>query len=217
MDVAERARVHAALGDRYRLGMVDQLLAGDRTFQDLARTAGLPGNAAAHHLGVLEAAGLIERRVSEGDHRRRYVTIRQDRLDDLVPRPAIHAQRVLFVCTHNSARSQFAAALWAQTTGRPADSAGLRPADRVHPRAVQVAAEFGIDLGDAHPKGYGEVEAAPDIVVSVCDRAHEGGWPFSAPELHWSVPDPVITGSTAAFRSAFSELASRINRLAPTA
>ena len=217
MDVAERARVHAALGDRYRLQMVEQLLEGDRTFQSLAESAGLPGNAAAHHLGVLEAAGLIERRVSEGDHRRRYITLRQDRLDAIIPRPVTPAGRLLFVCTHNSARSQFAAALWEQRTGSRADSAGTSPASRVHPSAIRVAREYGLDLGGAQPKGYEEVRSNPDLIVSVCDRAHEAGWPFPGPAVHWSVPDPVPAGSIDAFRSAFADLAARIGRIAPPA
>ncbi len=217
MNLADRARVHAALGDPYRLAMVDALLATDRTFRDLAEAAGLPGNLAAHHLGVLEAAGLIERHASEGDRRHRYVSLRWDRLDDLVRLPQPPPGRILFVCTHNSARSLFAAALWNQRTGREADSAGTEPAQRVHPRAVQVAAEFGLAIGDAIPRGFASVARSPDLVVSVCDRAHESGVPFAAPSLHWSVPDPVRAGTLAAFRSAFARLAERVDRLAAAA
>ncbi len=214
MDIDERAHVHAALGDEHRLRVVDELLLGDRTFRELADAAGLPTNAAAHHLGVLEAVGLIERRVSEGDHRRRYVTLRRDRLDGVVVAPAIAPELVLFVCTHNSARSQFAAALWRDRTGRAAESAGNEPAERVHPLAVRAAAEFGLDISGATPKGYDAIAMQPDLVVSVCDRAHEAGPPFAARLLHWSVPDPVPVGTAAAFRSAFSTLADRVDRLA---
>jgi DNA-binding transcriptional ArsR family regulator len=56
MDLTTRARVHAALGDPHRLRIVDALQLGDRTFQELAATIELPGNAAAHHLAVLETA-----------------------------------------------------------------------------------------------------------------------------------------------------------------
>ena len=41
------------------------------------------------------------------------------------------------------------------------------------------------------PKGYDAVAVEPDLVVSVCDRAHEAGFPFAAPAVHWSIPDPV--------------------------
>jgi protein-tyrosine-phosphatase len=217
MTIEDRAHVHAALGDPCRLAMVDALVVSDRTFQELADAVGLRGNLAAHHLGVLEAAGLIERHVSEGDHRHRYISLRWDRLDHLVRVPPLAPGLILFVCTHNSARSAFAAALWRERTGREADSAGNDPAQRVHPRAVQVATEFGLDLRKATPKGYGAILRSPDLVVSVCDRAREAGLPFNAPSLHWSVPDPVRAGNVAAFRSAFSLLAERVDRVAAAA
>jgi protein-tyrosine-phosphatase/DNA-binding transcriptional ArsR family regulator len=214
MNLAQRSAVHAALGDRHRLAMVDALSLGDRTFQELAQGSGVPGNLAAHHLDVLEAAGLIERRVSDGDHRRRYISLRVERLEGLLPRPAMTAGPVLFICTHNSARSQFAAARWQQRTGLPADSAGGEPADRVHPKAVTAARTFGLDLGAAVPKGYEAVQRSPDLLISVCDRAHEAGAPFAAPSAHWSIPDPVREGTSRAFRSAFASIAERIEQLA---
>ena len=213
MLIVDRARAYAALGDAHRLRVVDELLLGDRTFRELADAASLPTNAAAHHIAVLESAGLIERRVSEGDQRRRYLTLRRDRLDGIALAPTIDPGFVLFVCTHNSARSQFAAALWRDRTGRAADSAGSEPAQRVDPLAVRAAAEFGLDLSGAKPKGYDAVAQRPDLVVSVCDRAHEKGPPFGARLLHWSVPDPVLVGTPEAFRSAFSTVAHRVDRL----
>lgn len=216
MELAERARVHAALGDPARLRIVDALVLSDRTFQQLADAAGLRGNAAAHHLDVLEIAGLIERSVSEGDHRRRYVRLRRDTLEELGP-PIPHQPQpgvVLFVCTHNSARSQFAAALWKARTGGNAQSAGTMPADLVHPRAVRAASSLGIDLTGAVPHGYDAITAEPDLVVSVCDRAREAGIPFEAPSLHWSVPDPVLVGTMGAFRSAFADVSKRVEGLA---
>jgi protein-tyrosine-phosphatase len=214
MDIDERARVHAALGDVHRLQIVDALAFSDRTFQELAAIAGLPGNAAAHHLDVLETAGLVARRVSEGDHRRRYIALRPGLLDDALTRRAARPQVVLFVCTHNSARSQFAAAAWQAKTGLAAQSAGTTPAVHVHPKAVQAAAEVGLDLVDARPKGYDAITAEPDLIVSVCDRAHEAGVPFEAPAVHWSVPDPVLAGTIGAFRAAFADLSQRIDQLA---
>ena len=214
MDIAERAQIHAALGDPARLRIVDELALSDRTFQELAAAAGLPGNAAAHHLDVLESAGLIKRHVSEGDRRHRYISLRDDHLAGLVAHAPVRPRAVLFICTHNSARSQFAAALWRSRTGGVADSAGSRPADRVHPKAVRVAADLGLDLTTASPKGYGEVTLQPDLIVSVCDRAREAGVPFGGPSLHWSVPDPVAAGTLDSFRSAFADLERRVDRLA---
>jgi ArsR family transcriptional regulator, arsenate/arsenite/antimonite-responsive transcriptional repressor / arsenate reductase (thioredoxin) len=214
MNISERARIHAALGDPRRIEIVDALARSDRTFQELAAAAGLPTNAAAHHLDVLEAAGLIERRVSEGDRRRRYITLRSERLELAMLRPSVRPQSVLFICTHNSARSQFAAAAWHERTGLAAQSAGSQPSERVHPRAVQAAAEAGLDLAGLEPKGYDAIAVAPDLVVSVCDRAHEASVPFDAEAIHWSIPDPVAAGSIGAFRSAFADLSTRIDRLA---
>jgi protein-tyrosine-phosphatase len=214
MDLADRARTHAALGDPARLRMVDELALSDRTFLELAAAAQLPSNAAAHHLDVLESAGLIARHASEGDHRRRYITLRHDRLAGLVGTVPARPRVVLFVCTHNSARSQFAAALWHSRALGAAESAGTLPAPLVHPMAVRVAGELGLDLAAASPKGYDAIAVAPDLVVSVCDRAREAGVPFDVPSLHWSVPDPVASGSVEAFRSAFAEIAARVDRLA---
>ena len=214
MDVTDRAQVHAALGDRHRLQMIDELMLSDRSFAELATVAGLPGNLAAHHLGVLEAAGLIERHASEGDRRRRYVSLRRDRLEESLRSHLPTPRRVLFLCTHNSARSQFAAALWQERTGLTADSAGTEPADRVDPGAVKVAAEFGLDLRRARPKRWSDIAALPDLVISVCDRAHEAGVPFTGPSLHWSIPDPVVSGEPEAFRASFSSIRARVDDLA---
>jgi ArsR family transcriptional regulator, arsenate/arsenite/antimonite-responsive transcriptional repressor / arsenate reductase (thioredoxin) len=214
MDLAVRAAAHAALGDARRLAIVDRLTTGDLTVAELAGLVEMTGNLLAHHLDVLEEAGVIERRVSEGDHRRRYVSLRWKGL----PRsPGFdHASRssVAFVCTHNSARSQFAAALWESTTGRPSASAGRDPADRVHPTALRVASEFGIDLISAQPAGYDSLPPRIDLVVSVCDRARESGLPPADDHLHWSVPDPVTTGTVTSFRAAFTDIARRVERLA---
>jgi protein-tyrosine-phosphatase/DNA-binding transcriptional ArsR family regulator len=213
MSLEGRAAVHAALGDERRSLIIDQLGVGDRTVAELGEIVGMPGNLLAHHLHVLEEADLIERRVSEGDHRRRYVTLRWDRLaagnTGIVHTP----QRVAFVCTHNSARSQFAAAVWEEVTGQSPASAGTEPVTRVHPKAVRVAAEHGVDIGDRRPSGYDTLPANLDLVVSVCDRVREAGVPTASTTLHWSIPDPVPIGTLKAFRSSFDEIARRVEHL----
>jgi protein-tyrosine-phosphatase len=213
MNLDERAKVHAALGDPIRLGIVAELELGDRTFQELAEAAAQPGNLVAHHLGVLDEAGLIERHVSEGDRRRRYISLNYERLDGLLSARTLSISSVLFVCTQNSARSQYAAASWRRSTGLWADSAGTHPAPRIHPRATQVAVERGLDLSGCQPKGYESLATGFDLVVSVCDRAREAGSPLVGPSLHWSVPDPVRVGTLKAFRAAFADIDRRIDRL----
>jgi protein-tyrosine-phosphatase len=203
--------MHAALGDVVRLAIVDDLASSDRSPKELGERHGVPTNLLAHHLDVLEAAGVIRRGVSSGDGRRRYVRLELEALADLVVRPVEPPAGVLFLCTHNSARSQLAAALWMAHTGRPAASAGTHPAPRVHRGAVAAAKRIGLDLGDASPRLVGRI-AAGTQVITVCDRAHEELQP-PATWWHWSIPDPVIAGTAAAFDDVVTELARRIEAL----
>jgi protein-tyrosine-phosphatase len=214
MNRNERARLHAALGDEKRLYIVDQLALGDRTVAELAEMSGLRGNLLAHHLDVLDHGGMIERRISEGDRRRRYVSLRWDRLPPpSVAPPPTPMGRVAFVCTHNSARSQFASALWQRMTGSTAPSAGAQPSASVHPKAVRVASEFEVDISGATPSSYPSLPADLDLLISVCDRANEADLPTARTHIHWSIPDPVAVGSLVAFRTAFAEIAERIGHL----
>src|SRR5690242_9583335 len=111
-DVASRAAVHAALGDPHRLAIVDALAVSDLAPSELCELVGLESNLLAHHLDVLADAGLVERSLSHGDRRRRYLRLRRDALSSLLEPLPIAASNVVFVCTANSARSQLAAALW---------------------------------------------------------------------------------------------------------
>jgi protein-tyrosine-phosphatase/DNA-binding HxlR family transcriptional regulator len=204
-----RARLHAALGDVTRLSIVDALTTSDRSPQELQHLVAVPSNLLAHHLDVLEAAGVVERNRSSGDGRRRYVHLLDDGLATLAVRPTLAPRPVLFVCTANSARSQLAAELWTSITGARAVSAGTHPAERVHPGAVAAARRAGLDLTAAHPTQLTSVRRRPAVTITVCDRAHEEldpgtGW------LHWSVTDPVPVGTKAAFDHTIAELRARI-------
>ncbi|MGH9112884.1 MAG: helix-turn-helix domain-containing protein [Acidimicrobiales bacterium] len=213
-EIERRAAVHAALGEPVRLAIVDELSSSDRAPSDLAARFGLAGNLLAHHLDVLERVGLIDRVVSTGDRRRRYVRLRHRGVVDTRVSPARRpGGRALFVCTHNSARSPLAAALWRERTGDRAASAGTRPAMRVHPGAMAAAKRAGLELPGADPRALGAGDLDADIVVTVCDRAHEelgapGQW------LHWSIPDPVDAGTRRAFDAAINEFDERIAALA---
>jgi protein-tyrosine-phosphatase/DNA-binding HxlR family transcriptional regulator len=217
LSVQDRARIHAALGDPARLAIVDTLCSGDTSPGEIARDLDLPTNLIAHHIKVLAEAGLVERARSEADRRRTYLRLRPDTLALLQPPGLPDSQRVVFVCTHNSARSQLAAALWAQRTHRPTASAGTHPAPRVHPKAVAVARRHGLRLDPAGTAHVDDVVSQGDLVIAVCDSAHEDLTSGAArPQLHWSVPDPVRAGTDAAFEAAYTDLAGRIDRLAPT-
>jgi protein-tyrosine-phosphatase/DNA-binding HxlR family transcriptional regulator len=210
-----RARVHAALGDPARLAIVDALTLGDASPGEIARALSLPTNLVAHHVKVLQAAGLVVRTRSEGDRRRTYLRLVPDVLAALPPRPLHAGERVVFVCTHNSARSQLAAALWRDRVGGPVASAGTRPAARVHPRAVTVARRHGLHLDPAGTAHVGDVVHDGDLIIAVCDNAHEDLTGQIRARLHWSVPDPVRVGTDAAFEAAYTDLADRIRRIAP--
>jgi protein-tyrosine-phosphatase/DNA-binding HxlR family transcriptional regulator len=216
LTLQERARVHAALGDPARLAIVDTLCLGDASPGEIARDLALPTNLVAHHVKVLADAGLLERTRSEADRRRTYLRLRPDTLTLLTPPRLPDAARVVFVCTHNSARSQLAAALWEQRTARPAASAGTHPAPRVHPRAVKIAHRHGLRLDPAGTAHVTDVVTDQDLVIAVCDNAHEDMTGTLRPRLHWSVPDPVRADTDAAFEAAYTDLAGRIDRLAPT-
>ena len=210
-----RARIHAALGDPARLAIVDALTLGDASPGEIGHDLDMPTNLVAHHVKVLQDAGLIVRTRSEGDRRRTYLRLRPEVLASLTPPPLENAERVVFVCTHNSARSQLAAALWHDRIGGPVVSAGTQPADRVHPRAVQVAHRHGLTLQATRTAHVSDVVHDGDLVIAVCDNAHEDLTTPIRPRLHWSVPDPVRVDTDDAFEAAYTDLAGRIDRLAP--
>jgi arsenate reductase len=106
-------------------------------------------------------------------------------------------KRVLFICVHNSARSQMAEALLNQTCDEQfkATSAGLEPGT-LNPLAVEVLQEIGIDITGKETQTVSDViERAErfDYVITVCDDSSAEGCPFfpgEAIRLHWSFPDP---------------------------
>jgi protein-tyrosine-phosphatase len=206
--LAARAVVHAALGEPARLAIVEELVSSDRSPKELGQRLGMPSNLLAHHLEVLEQAGLIARTPSSGDGRRKYVRLVGEPLAGMGISAPASGGEMLFVCTHNSARSQLAAAMWTDRTGHRATSAGTRPSARVHRGAAAAARRAGLSLADAVPTELGEVPAAVQV-VTVCDLVHEELDP--APQWwHWSIPDPVERGDAAAFDAVVAELDARI-------
>lgn len=211
--LADRARVHAALADTTRLRIVDLLSVSDATASELGATIGVGSNLLAHHVGVLENSGLVERQRSEGDRRRTYLRLVPTALDIHGPQSLALPRRVVFVCTANSARSHLAAALWRRASPIPAASAGTHPAASIHPGAIATAGRHQLPMPRRRPRAVGEVLTDGDLLVTVCDRAHEAIAPAGG--LHWSVPDPVKPGTEAAFDAAYDHLAARISDLEP--
>jgi protein-tyrosine-phosphatase len=217
VDLDRRVAVHAALADGHRLQIVDELAVSDRSPSDLAGSLSIPSNLLAHHLDVLAQAGLIERVQSAGDGRRRYVRLVPGAFaGPSEPAMTVAARHVLFVCTANTARSQMAAAVWNDRHDIPASSAGTRPAERVREEAVEAAARAGLDLGAAGTRSVEDVTEHPDLVVTVCDVAHEElhTIPRGAQLLHWSIPDPAGRPAPA-YDDALAQIISRVETLAP--
>jgi protein-tyrosine-phosphatase len=218
-NLVARAARHAALGDPSRLRIVDLLTWGDLSPTEIRLALDLPSNLVTHHLNVLESTGMVSRSRSEADKRRSYVRLSDDALHGLTPGGAERVTRVVFVCTANSARSQLAAALWSARSGIPAASGGTHPADRIAPGAIAAADRHALPLADRTPRALESLVTASDLIVTVCDSAHEeisAHEPTSvAGRLHWSVPDPVRVGTDAAFDAAYDELERRIAQLVP--
>lgn len=206
-----RARAYAALGDPSRLAIIDLLAHADLASGELAARLDIPTNLIAHHLRVLEEAGLVLRRRSEGDGRRTYVT-RTRACNDLIgagrwARP----HKVAFVCSQNSARSQLAESYWRSISDIPVVSGGTHPAGRVNPRAVAVGRRHGLDLTAARPRLATDVLTGDELVIAVCDRAYED---LDSRPLHWSIPDPALVENAEAFEGAYEDITGRITRLA---
>ena len=120
---------------------------------------------------------------------------------------------MLFVCTANSARSHLAAALWRRASNVPAASAGTHPAAAIDPGAIAAAGRHHLPLRRLRPRHISEVRQDGDLVITVCDMAHEElGGPAA---VHWSVPDPVPAGDPGSFDAALADLSHRVGRLAP--
>ena len=128
-------------------------------------------------------------------------------------------QKVLVLCTANSARSQMAEGLLRQLGGDRFDvlSAGTRPAS-VRPEAISVMRELGIDISGHRSKGVDEFNGQTfDYVITVCDDANEScpTFPGPAKRIHWGFRDPAtVAGSQVdrelAFREVRDEIAERL-------
>ena len=127
--------------------------------------------------------------------------------------------RVLFLCTHNSARSQMAEGLLRHIGGERFDvhSAGTE-ATEVRPLAIHAMADIGIDISGQHSKLLDQYTTQQfDYVITVCDRANETCpiFPNDPERIHWSFPDPsAAEGSEAeqlkVYRQVRNEILSRL-------
>ncbi len=112
-------------------------------------------------------------------------------------------KRVLFICVHNSARSQMAEAFLKQMAGGrfEVESAGLEPG-KLNPAAVEVMKEIGIDISGNKTKSafdFYKQGKQYDYVITVCDESQSGAcpvFPGKGGRLHWGFDDPAVFQGT---------------------
>jgi ArsR family transcriptional regulator, arsenate/arsenite/antimonite-responsive transcriptional repressor / arsenate reductase (thioredoxin) len=223
-------------GHPVRWQLLNELSRSDRQVRELSERVGRRQSLTSYHLGQLRGGGLVSTRRSSADGRDTYysldLTACRERLAragaalhpglrlvpaTTPPRSTTHARpaRVLFLCTGNSSRSQMAEAITAQLGGPriEAASAGSHP-KALHPDAVRVMHERGLDISGRRSKHVGEFAGQRfDHVVSLCDRVREVCPEFAgSPEkAHWSMPDPASDDAGyAAFVRTADELETRI-------
>jgi ArsR family transcriptional regulator, arsenate/arsenite/antimonite-responsive transcriptional repressor / arsenate reductase (thioredoxin) len=231
-------------GHPVRWRLLSELSYSDRRVGELCARLALPQSLVSYHLGRLRAERVVSRRRSTKDGRDSYYLLELGRCGELLagagsalhpglrlapsapdrvsPSGRGHRTRVLFLCTGNSARSQIAEALTEELGGGvvEARSAGSHPKP-LHPNAVRVLSERGIDIAGRRSKHLDEfVSRRFDHVVSLCDRVREVCPEFPGPPdlIHWSIPDPAREGDSdeqtyPAFERTANELATRITFL----
>jgi ArsR family transcriptional regulator, arsenate/arsenite/antimonite-responsive transcriptional repressor / arsenate reductase (thioredoxin) len=229
-------------GHPLRWRLLSELARSDRRVGELCALAGRRQSLVSYHLRRLRDGGLVSMRPSAADGRDNYYILDLARCGELLsstgaslnpalawtPRPrtarraASTTARVLFLCTGNSTRSQIAEALTEQLSGGAvsAGSAGSHP-NPLHPNAVRVMRERGIDLAGRRSKHLSEfTDQRFDYVISLCDRVREVCPEFPGePELiHWSIPDPAREPGSdeetlPAFERTATELCTRIGFL----
>ncbi len=200
-----------------RWGLLRELVRSDRAVRELTALIDKPQNLVSYHLRRLRDGGLVAARRSSADGRDSYYSIDLARCRDQLhaaggalhpalgstahappaappPRRPTVPPRVLFLCTGNSARSQIAEALLEHLSDGTVDaaSAGSIPKP-LHPNAVRVMAERGIDI---RGRGSKHVDELPDRrfdrVITLCDVVREvcPEFPSRADLAHWSLPNP---------------------------
>lgn len=240
---AEFPPVLKILADEHRWKLLGALAYSDRRVQELVGVLQQPQNLVSYHLRKLREHALVRERRSAADRRDIYYSLDLDRLRGMLMstgealHPGLGEQpnpedritgagggkvRVLFLCTHNSARSQMAEGLLRQMgKGRfEVFSAGTE-ATRVHPLAIREMLERGIDISEHRSKHLEEFAGEDfEYVITVCDSAQESCpiFPGDPERIHWSIQDPSsIQGDDSvratAFKRAADELTTRIRYL----
>ena len=132
--------------------------------------------------------------------------------------------KLLYVCTHNRCRSILSEAVTRSRAVSTIDarSAGSRPAGEVHPLSLKYLQQAGYDIEGLVSESWDAyAEWAPEVVITVCDRAAGESCPLylgSAMKLHWGLEDPSALDGTetqieAAFLSTIKRIEQRVDQL----
>ena len=223
------------VGDPQRWHLLNELGRSDRRVGELTDLLGKPQNLVSYHLGELRKAGLVSARRSSADGRDVYYRAHLTRCRDLFAAASNHLapglrfapdveasrkrrrtrqHRVLFLCTGNSARSQMAEALLEHRSAdlATARSAGSQPKP-LHPLAVRVMADRGIDISDRRSKSLDQFARTRfDRVITLCDKVREvcPEFPGNPIGAHWSIADPAAEASLGAFERTADEVDERV-------
>jgi protein-tyrosine-phosphatase len=222
------------LANPIRWQLIQTLTTSDRRVQELVEILQQPYNLVSYHLKLLRESGHVVLRRSDADNRDIYYSLHHNRLQEdyqnvanaILPgwtwKEVMQApiqpipRRILFLCTHNSARSQMAEGLLRHLGGNSymVASAGTQPGS-VHPDTITVMNELGIDISKQRSKHITELRSQTfDEIITVCDRVREvcPTDNFCNPTIHWSIPDPVSIQDPAERLLAFSNTAHELDR-----
>lgn len=219
------------LADETRLALVRLLALTDLRVNELVAAVPAPQNTVSYHLKQLRALGVLREHRSTADGRDTYYQVDWERLQALylaagqtlhpgmlpgsgaIPAPGKPSAplRVLFLCTHNSARSQLAEGLLRQLGGDQVAvwSAGSRPAGAVHPDVLALLTQWGVDATRQTPKSLEPFrQQVFDYVITVCDRTREicPVFPGEPAQIHWSCPDPAAIADATLRRHVLEQL-----------
>jgi ArsR family transcriptional regulator, arsenate/arsenite/antimonite-responsive transcriptional repressor / arsenate reductase (thioredoxin) len=217
-----------------RWSILTLLARSDYCGQELVGLLKQPQNLVSYHLRLLHEQDLVGERRSTADERSIYYSLNMDVLrtryfssadalhpalgttvstqqEKTPPLPQPSA-RVLFLCTHNSARSQIAEGILRHLgEGKiEALSAGSQPT-HIHALAIQALAALSIDISQQRSKSLDEMKGQSfDYMITVCDRVREScpTFPGDPERIHWSIPDPVaVEGNEEEQYHAFEQVA----------
>jgi len=225
-----------------RWHLLAALAESDRRVQELVELIQRPQNLISYHLRLLRDGQVVKERRSSADGRDVYYSLDIDhlRLLYLNSGQALHPAlacatpleereevgirpfRILFLCTHNSARSQLAESILRASGGSLVIvfSAGSEPST-IHPLAIRAATALNLDISQQYAKHLDDFTGQSfDYVITVCDQVREVCPVFAddVKQIHWSFSDPTAVVGTedeklAAFLQTAKELSTRISYL----